>query len=100
VAPGHREKNRVLHLYGLMDGTCEVESGDPEVVRRSCWTTPAHLSTKRDARVGDWVAANNVELAYTPTSASYLNHIEGHFAALRYFTLDGTDHASHTEQAA
>ena len=23
----------------------------------------------------------------------------GHFAALRYFTLDGTDHPSHTEQA-
>jgi hypothetical protein len=36
-------------------------------------------------------------LAYTPTNASYLNRIEGHFAALRSFTLDGTDHASHAE---
>ena len=36
---------------------------------------------------------------YTPTNASYLNRIEGHFAALRYFTLDGTDHTSHAEQA-
>jgi hypothetical protein len=51
-----------------------------------------------DARVGDWAAANNVELADTPTNASYPNRIEGHFAALRYFTLDGTDHASHEEQ--
>jgi hypothetical protein len=25
--------------------------------------------------------------------------MEGHFAALRYFTLDGTDHTSHAEQA-
>ena len=58
----------------------------------------AHLTTKNDARVGDWAAANNAELAYTPTNASYLNRIEGHFAALRYFTLDGTDHASHQEQ--
>ena len=33
------------------------------------------------------------------TNASYLNRIEGHLAALRYFTLDGTDHATHAEQA-
>jgi hypothetical protein len=43
--------------------------------------------------------ANNVELAYTPTNASWLNRIEAQFTALRYFTLDGTDHASHHEQA-
>jgi hypothetical protein len=39
-----------------------------------------------------------VELAYTPTNASWLNWIEAQFAALRYFTLDGTDHPSHAEQ--
>ncbi|QTE03127.1 hypothetical protein S1361_37675 [Streptomyces cyanogenus] len=27
-----------------------------------------------------------------------LNRIEAQFTALRYFTLDGTDHASHKEQ--
>jgi len=58
-----------------------------------------HLSTKKDTRVGDWAAANNVELAYTPTYSSWLNRIEAQFQALRYFTLDGTDHASHAEQA-
>ncbi|MEX1037408.1 MAG: IS630 family transposase [Acidimicrobiia bacterium] len=57
-----------------------------------------HLSTKKDQRVGKWAAANNVELAYTPTNASWLNRIEGHFQALRYFALDGTDHRSHDEQ--
>jgi transposase len=185
--PDYQAKtNRLLHLYGLMDGTCDVEPGDPDVVvcvdefgplnlkphpgrqwarrggggpiprrrRRATFKRPhgvrhlfaaydlsrdklyghvkarkrrgelltflryvrslyprqvrlaivldnasAHLSTKRDTRVGDWAVANNVELAYTPTNASYLNRIEGHFAALRYFTLDGTDHASHAEQA-
>jgi transposase len=158
------KKNRVLHLYGLMDGTCDVEPGDPEVVicvdefgplnlqphpgrqwatrggggarprrrRRATYTRPqgvrhllaaydlsrdrlyghikprkrrgevltfcrylrslyppgvriglvldnasAHLSTRKDRRVGQWAAANNVELAYTPTNASYLNRIEG-----------------------
>jgi transposase len=57
-----------------------------------------HLSTKRDTRVGDWAKANNVELAYVPTNASWLNRIEAQFQALRYFILDGTDHRSHEEQ--
>ena len=57
-----------------------------------------HLSTKLDTRVGDWAEANNVELAYVPTNASWLNRIESQFQALRYFTLDGTDHRSHEEQ--
>jgi transposase len=57
-----------------------------------------HLSTKTDTRVGDWAAANNVELAYTPFYASWLNRIEAQFTALRYFTLDGTDHESHKVQ--
>ena len=57
-----------------------------------------HLSTQRDSRVGDWAQANNVELAYVPTNASWLNRIEAQFQALRYFTLDGTDHRSHEEQ--
>jgi transposase len=57
-----------------------------------------HLTTKKDSRVGDWAAASNVELAYTPTNSSWLNRIEAQFTALRYFTLDGTDHATHTEQ--
>jgi transposase len=58
-----------------------------------------HLSTNSDPRVGEWAATSNVELAYVPTNASWLNRIEGHFAALRYFTLDGTDHVTHIEQA-
>ncbi|GAA2321442.1 hypothetical protein GCM10010234_79100 [Streptomyces hawaiiensis] len=57
-----------------------------------------HLTTKKDTRVGDWAAANNVEFAYTPTNSSWLNRIEAQFTALRYLTLDGTDHASHKEQ--
>jgi hypothetical protein len=57
-----------------------------------------HLSTKKDQRVGEWAAANNVELAYVPTNASWLNRIEAQFQAPRYFALDGTDHRSHDEQ--
>jgi transposase len=64
-----------------------------------CDNFSPHLTTAKDARVGTWAAANNVEFAYTPTSSSWLNRIEAQFTALRYFTLDGTDHASHQEQA-
>lgn len=64
-----------------------------------CDNASAHLSTRVDARVCDWAQANNVEIAYTPTNSSWINRIEAQFTALRYFTLDGTDHASHREQA-
>ena len=64
-----------------------------------CDNFSPHLTTRRDARVGTWAAANNVEIAYTPTNSSWLNRIEAQFTALRYFTLDGTGHASHKEQA-
>ena len=58
-----------------------------------------HLTTTTDRRVGDWAAVNNVELAYVPFYGSWLNRIEAQFTALRYFTLDGTDHELHREQA-
>ncbi|SQD96204.1 hypothetical protein FMEAI12_3550002 [Parafrankia sp. Ea1.12] len=31
-----------------------------------CDNCSPHLSTRVDSRVGDWVAASNVEIAYTP----------------------------------
>jgi len=73
----------------------------PQSVRIAiiCDNFSPHLTTATDARVGEWAAANNAEIAYTPTNASWLNRIEAQFTALRYFALDGTDHASHTEQA-
>ena len=184
--PAFEAKNRILHLYGLMDGTTDGLDGDPDVVicvdefgplnlqphpgrqwtlaagggptprrrRRATYTRPhgvrhllaaydlsrdklyghlkprkrrgeflvflrylrtlyppgvrlglvldnysPHLSTRDDPRIGQWAAANNVELAYVPTNASWLNRIEAQFTALRYFTLDGTDHPSHGQQA-
>ena len=47
-----------------------------------------------------WCAANDIELVFLPTHASWLNWIEAEFAALRYFALNGTDHRSHAEQNA
>jgi transposase len=64
-----------------------------------CDNFSPHLTTRKDKRVGQWTAANNAEITYTPTNASWLNRIEAQFTALRYFALDGTDHATHQEQA-
>jgi transposase len=49
-------------------------------------------------RVADWCAANDVDLVFTPSNASWLNWIESEFTALRYFTLDGSDYPSHAAQ--
>jgi transposase len=63
-----------------------------------CDNFSPHLTTRKDNRVGQWAAADNAEIAYTPTNSSWLNRIEAQFTALRYFALDGTDHATHEEQ--
>jgi transposase len=64
-----------------------------------CDNFSPHLTTRKDKRVGQWAAASNTEIAYTPTNSSWLNRIEAQFTALRYFALDGTDHATHEQQA-
>jgi transposase len=64
-----------------------------------CDNFSPHLTTAKDARIGTWAKANNAEIAYTPTNSSWLNQIEAQFTALRYFALDGIDHASLKEQA-
>ena len=61
--------------------------------------SPHLMTTRKDKRVGQWAAASNTEIAYTPTNSSWLNRIEAQFTALRYFALDGTDHTTHEEQA-
>jgi transposase len=48
----------------------------------------------------DWVKEHDIELVFLPTYASWLNLIECQFTALRKFTLDGTDYASHEQQGA
>ena len=59
---------------------------DPAEVRIAivCDNFSPHLSTKVDTRVGDWAAANTVEIAHTPANSSWLNRIEAQFTALRY----------------
>jgi transposase len=58
-----------------------------------------NFSPHKGQQVRDWAHDNNVELAYTPHYASWLNRIEAQFRALRHFTLNGTDHPYHATQA-
>lgn len=58
-----------------------------------------NFSPHKGEQVREWALQNNVELAYTPFYASWLNRIEAQFKALRYFTLNGTDHPDHATQA-
>ena len=58
-----------------------------------------NFSVHKGDAVRAWAATNNVELAYTPHYASWLNRIEPQFKGLRYFCLDGTDHPDHQTQA-
>lgn len=57
-----------------------------------------NFSPHKKREVTDWCGANNVELVFTPTNASWLNWIESEFAAVRYFTLNGSDHPDHATQ--
>ena len=57
-----------------------------------------NFSPHKKAEVVAWCRANDVELVFTPSNASWLNWIECEFTALRYFTLDGSDYPSHTAQ--
>jgi hypothetical protein len=63
-----------------------------------CDNFSPHLSTRKDNRAGRWAAASNAEVAYTPANSSWMNRLECQFTALREFTLNGTDHATHREQ--
>jgi hypothetical protein len=64
-----------------------------------CDNFSPHLTTAKHGRIGAWAAENNAEIAYTPASATWLNRIKAQLTALRYFALDGTDHASHHQRA-
>jgi hypothetical protein len=63
-----------------------------------CDNFSPHLTTRKDKRVGQWAAASNADIACTPSNCSWMNRIECQFTALREFTLNGTDHATHREQ--
>jgi transposase len=59
-----------------------------------------NFSPHHKAELRSWVVEHDIELVYLPTYASWLNLIECQFQALRRFSLNGSDYASHAEQGA
>lgn len=59
-----------------------------------------NFSPHKKTEVITWCDANDVELVFTPSNASWLNWIESEFAAVRYFTLNGSDYRDHATQEA
>ena len=58
-------------------------------------TSSSTTSTTTDRHVRAWCDANDVELVFTPTYASWANPIEAHFGPLRQFVLANSDHPDH-----
>jgi transposase len=55
-----------------------------------------NLSANKTPPIRRWARRENVELCFTPTSASWANPIEAQFGPLRTFVMGGSDHPSHT----
>jgi transposase len=55
-----------------------------------------NLSANKTPAIRRWAARANVELCFTPTSASWANPIEAQFGPIRTFVMGGSDHPSHT----
>jgi len=54
-----------------------------------------NLSANKTPAIRAWAQRANVELCFTPTSASWANPIEAQFGPLRTFTMGGSDHPNH-----
>jgi transposase len=55
-----------------------------------------NLSANKTPAIRAWAKQANVELCFTPTSASWANPIEAQFGPLRAFVMGGSDHPNHT----
>jgi transposase len=54
-----------------------------------------NLSANKTPDIRAWAGRANVELCFTPTSASWANPIEAQFGPVRTFTMGGSDHPNH-----
>jgi hypothetical protein len=71
-----------------------------QIVRRGGKTDRSIVKWRRATVVlasagGNDVAANGVELVFTPTYGSWDNPIEAHFGPLRQFVIANSDHRDH-----
>jgi transposase len=49
--------------------------------------------------VTTWCESNDIEIVLTPTNASWLNRIEGHFSVVKKFAIKNSNYKDHKELA-
>ena len=54
-----------------------------------------NLAANKTRVIRRWARAENVELCFTPTSASWANPIEAQFGPLRTFVMSNSDYRNH-----
>ena len=54
-----------------------------------------NLNHHKNRDLRQWCADHHVELAFTPTYASWANPIEAHFGPLRQFVIANSDYPDH-----
>lgn len=111
----YHRKNGVRYFFGCYDlknnklaGRIYARKRTSEFLKFLTWIRENHsgrlilildnLITHNRPEVLDYCKANNMELSFTPTNASWLNPIERHFAALRAFVLCNTEYPNHRTQ--
>ena len=76
-------------LRALQSIRARLDDGEPIYVILD------NLNHHRGPAIREWCEANNVELLFTPTYASWANPIEAHFGPLRQFVIANSDYPDH-----
>jgi len=82
-------KGSAATLRAIQSIRASIDDGEPIHVILD------NLNHHKNRDVRAWCDANNVELVFTPTYASWANPIEAHFGPLRQFVIANSDHADH-----
>jgi hypothetical protein len=75
-------------------GSARVIPPDPDALSAKIriYLIADNLSAHKTPDIRQWAQENNVELVFTPTSASFLNRIECHFWAIGEFVVNNADY--------
>jgi transposase len=86
-----RERKGADHTLAALKSIREVRPGGYRL-----YVILDNLSANKTPSIRRWARRANVELCFTPTSASWANPIEPQFGPIRTFVISGPDYRSHT----
>jgi transposase len=86
-----RERKGADHTLAALKSIREVRPGGYRL-----YVILDNLSANKTPAIRRWAKRANVELCFTPTSASWANPIEPQFGPVRTFVMGGSDYRNHT----